>query len=207
MKVSTLYHSYPRWVEESGLPEQFNQVLGYGGWSLYKKFLELELEQNLLPDWFRVETGDLVRWTGIPNEELARMTQFFLDNEYLLTRGCVLPDEGLNWFKFPFPIPSALSEEEIRSRMKEKGYSPGEFLLRHLTPRDSANPVQQVVDIYQRCFGTRMNSRILSDLQEIAERFPLPMIRETFEAAEKAGTHSLNWILTRLYRGIVRESG
>ena len=201
MKVSSLYCSYPRWVDESGLPEKISATIDPAAWLVYKKFLEIELEQNLLPDWFVVTTKDLVRWIGVSPETLTEYVETFINDGMLTSRSYSLPDEGNNWFKFPNPIPAPLSEEEIRKNLANAGMDPGEFLLRHLTPRDASNRVQQVIDLYQRCFGTRMNSRILKDLHEIAERFPFYLVRDAFTAAKDAEKYSLNWIITRLYKG------
>jgi len=188
---------FPRWIEESGLPEQLSQEAGPEAWNVFRTLLQIESESNLIPGWASVAPEDLARWTGLGRDRVLAT----LDR--LRRHGLIDLRDAAHVLSFrirdPLPVPAA--EPEIRERLARRVSAPPGMYLRYLTPLDGENRVQRVVHLYQCCFGVSFSPRIAEDLERIAIAYDMGTIVEVFEEAYRRGTKGLSWIKRRLAAG------
>lgn len=200
MRNDALYVYHPRWLEESGLPEELNQKAGPLGWSVFKKLLEIDCERNVFPGWVAVTMAELSRWCGI-DEETARITvEKLIESERIRYRPLSETADS-DEYSIATPLETPLDDKEIRERLKARGWSVKPLRFRYGAPGEVEDAFQYTQNLYHEVFGARMNPNIASDLREIAENFELYRIREVFEAAKRERVKSLSWVLTQLYRG------
>ncbi|MFH1741281.1 MAG: hypothetical protein ABIH23_19935 [bacterium] len=185
---------FPRWIEESGLPERLSQDLGPAAWNLFRKLVEIEVEANLIPDWASVAFEDLVRWTGSANEEARAILVNLRSNGYIELRES--PEIASYRISEPLSVPS--TEAQIREHLSQRASIPGGMYLRYLTALEREDRVQRVVHFYQCCFGVSFTPKIAEDLEQIAILYDMGTIMETFEEAYRRKTKGLNWIKRRL---------
>jgi len=201
MRDDLLYIYSPRWLDESGLPEETVRLVGEGGWSILKKLVELETEQNFFPDWFLVSRQDLARWTGLLPGRIDEIIECLEERGYLERQEGVSPG-GLERFRFLQPLLNDDEAKEIRARLKARGYSGVKTLtLRYVDCMPAKEKFKTVRQLYEQVFGLRMNSRIADDLREITERFDLALIINGFEEMCRKPNKSLATLITALYRG------
>ena len=200
MRDDAVYTYCPRWLEESGLPQLLRREIGPGAWAVFKKLTEVEVEQNLLPDWFSVSAEALAEWTGVEPRELEAIIERFVAEGYL-NRRKVTAREGVFRLRFARSLPVPRSREEIVARLKERGWGAARRRWRYLEPPRLRKAERKVLDLYEQLFGARMNDRIAADLVEMAHTFDYPAIEEAFQEAKKKRARTLGWILCRLYRG------
>jgi len=200
MRDDAVYTYCPRWLEESGLPQLLRREIGPGAWPVFKKLSEIEVEQNLLPDWFSVSADELSEWTGVEPGELEAIIERLVAGGYL-NRRQVTAREGMYRLRFARSLPVPRTREDIAARLKERGWSAAKRRWRYLEPPRLRKAERKVLDLYEQLFGARMNDRIAADLVEIAQMFDYPVIEEAFQEAKKKRARTLGWILCRLYRG------
>lgn len=201
MRDDLLYACSPRWLEESGLPEEIVSRVGEAGWSVLKKLFELETEQNFFPDWFLVSREDLVRWTGALSGRIDEVIECLQQEGYLEIKEGVTPG-GLERFRFMEPLLSDEEAEQTKARLKARGYvGVAHLALRYVDAMPAKDKFRSVRHLYEQVFGLRMNTRIADDLREITERFDLALILNAFEEMRRKPNKSLSGLITALYRG------
>ncbi|HNT33959.1 MAG TPA: hypothetical protein PKH07_03065 [bacterium] len=201
MRDDLLYTCSPRWLEESGLPEEIVERVGEAGWSVLKKLFELETEQNFFPDWFLVSREDLHRWTGALSDRIDEVIKCLEQEGYLERKEGVTPG-GLEHFRFLEPLLTEEEAERTRERLKARGYTGVTHLtLRYVDAMPAKDKFRTVRQLYEQVFGLRMNTRIADDLREITERFDLALILSAFEEMRRKPNKSLAGLITALYRG------
>jgi len=200
MRDDAVYTYSPRWVEESGLPEQLNREIGPGAWPVFKKLTEAEIEQNLLPDWFTVSRDDLAEWTGLDATHVESIVERLETSGFLSRRKATARSEMLR-LRFARSLPVPRAKDEIAARLKAQGWRVARRHWRYLEPPRFRKAERKVIHLYEQLFGARMNDRIAADLVEIARDFDYPAIEEAFQEAKKNGVKTLGWIIARLYRG------
>ena len=185
---------FPRWIEESGLPERLCREVGPGAWNLFRKLVEVEVEANLIPSWVGVTEEDLARWTGSPENEVHATLEQLRSNGFIELRA----GPEIVSFRICEPLSVPRTEAEIRERLSHRVSVPAGMYLRYLTALDQEDRVQRVVHLYQCCFGISFTPRIAEDLEQIAILYDMGTIMETFEEAYHRKTRGLHWIKRRL---------
>jgi len=199
-----VYNLSPRWLEESGLPEQLNREIGPGAWSVFKKLTEAEVEQNLLPDWFLVSRDNLAEWTGLAPEALEKVLDELVARGYLEKRAVAARRETLR-LRLPKRLPTPRDKKEIAERLKARGWHLANRHWRYLEPACLRKAERKVLHLYEQLFGAQINDRIASDLVALAATFEYPEIEQAFQEAKKSGARTLKWILGYLRRGAEDE--
>lgn len=201
MRDDALYTYCPRWLEESPIPEELVALAGEAGWSVLKKIIETETEQNFFPDWFLVNEQDLARWSGILPGRLEEVLQCLEEQGYLERQGEASPG-GLRRFRILEPLLNEEEAEAVRTRLKSRGYvGVRNLTFRYIDPMPAKAKFRTVKQMYEEVFGLRMNTRIADDLREITERFDLALIINAFEEIRRKSGKSLASVITALYRG------
>lgn len=199
MRDDAVYNLSPRWLEESGLPGWLNQNIDPAAWSVFKKLTEVEVEQNLLPDWFLVSAEDLADWTGLEEQRVMDIIQALVDHNYLNKRRVTARSGSLR-LRFARNIEVPRCREEIIRRLEAHGWVTNRRYWRYEEPLRLRETEQKVFNLYEQLFGAKMNDRIAAELQEMARSVEYAYIEEVFQEAKKAGIGSLKWIAARLYR-------
>jgi len=206
MRDDVLYTYTPRWIEESGIPEELVNGAGEAAWPVFKKLVEAETEQNFFPDWFMISRQDICGWSGVLAGRLDEILTF-LENEGFIERKEGVTPGGLERFRIQEPLLSDEETDKVRARLKSRGYVGVKNLtLRYIDPMPAREKFRTVRLLYEEVFGMRMNSRIADDLREITERFDLALIMNAFEEMRRKPNKSLGSLITRLYRGEKKDA-
>lgn len=199
MRIDALYAASPRWLDYSGLPETLEREAGPGAWHVFRRLAEHDCARNLFPDWFVVEPDQLAETTGLTPQAVRSCLERLAEGGWILLGGSARTEAVET--RIVSPLPVARAAEEIRARMKARGFSVKGISFRYLEDQDEKSNWQRVLDLYHNVFGTRMNSRIAEDLRHLAESFEPALLTEAFAAAKAEEKKSLAWIMARLYRG------
>ncbi len=187
--------SFPRWIELSGLPGRLCQTIGPEAWLAFRKLVEVEVERNLIPGWAGVRYEDLATWTGLTETTLLDTLERLVEQGFIELRP--IPANGI-MFRIREPLTVPIEESEIRKRMTETVSAPPGMYLRYLTPLEAEGRVQQVIHLYQCCFGISFTPRIAEDLEQIAVSYDMGSILGAFEEAYRQGRKGLAWIKRHL---------
>lgn len=192
-----LWLCFPRWLEESGIPERIAAQSGPEGWLLFHKLVEIDCDINLTPDWFPFRPADLARWTGIAAPRVEILLKQ-LEREMWIERSDTAWE--IQKARIPTPLPVFLPEEELRRRVSGEAALGGRCFFRYLHDVAGLEKVERVIYLYQMLFGARFSPRIVEDLEEIANSSPMEVIHDLFTEAYQKKVKSLAWIKTRLHR-------
>lgn len=190
-----LWIQFPRWLEESGVPAILCREIGSTAWWLYRKLIEIDCEQNLTPGWFVFRLLDVCRWTGISETELQTLLEQ-LENRRWIER--LNRDQEVQQARIASPLPVELEEEIIRTRLQSSFAKGGQFVLRYLQDLRMVEKIERVVYLYQMLFGARFTPRIVEDLEDISNRYPMELIYQVFQEAYDKKAQSLAWIKSHL---------
>lgn len=204
MRDDALYTFFPRWLEESGLPELLNREAGPEAWAVFRKLAEVEVEQNLLPEAFTLSRDDLARWTGLSGEQTEKVLERIEELGLIRRKRATSRPDTLR-LKFPRALPVPLNQEEIAGRLAERGWQIDPAHWRYLAPPRLKKEERKVIHLYHQLFGARMNDRIAADLVAIARAFQYAEVEKIFQEAKNAKIRSFSWILNRLYQGVGDE--
>jgi len=185
---------FPRWIEESGLPQKMAREFGPAAWNLFRKLVEIELETNLIPGWAGVAAQDLADWTGSALQTVPLVLGQLAAENYLERRD----HPFLVSFRIQEPLQVPLSEAEIRERLSRRCAVPPGMYLRYLTSLDAEDKIQRVVHLYQCCFGVSFTPKVAEELEQIAVLYDMGTILETFEEACHLKSKGFSWIKKRL---------
>ena len=147
---------FPRWIEESGLPEQICKEIGPEAWTLFRKLVEVEVEANLMPDWAGAGPEDLSRWTGLAEGRLQATLDLLRASGLIELRDSAY----IVSFRIQEPLPVPAMEGDVRERLARRVAAPIGMYLRYLTLLDGDDRVQRVMHLYQCCFGVSFTPRI-----------------------------------------------
>lgn len=194
------------WLELSGMPLLLNQARA-GGWSVYKKLIELDCLQNEAPGEIQVAPEELARRCGYSVEQLEKIIEALRKKKALRAYWPDHPAEpGL--FELIVPAPAPIAPEKLLRELPPLYRHPG--ALRYVeaqpaTPLDSSK-VSVVVDLYLHHLSQKMNSFVLEQIEHAVRRFPLDSIRQVIERAERHNLRNFGWVLKELYKTEQRRS-
>ncbi len=191
-----LWIVFPRWIEESGLPETIASDTGESGWLIFRKLVELDCDVNLTPHWFDFSLNDLARWTGIPSERLNTLLEM-LERGNWIERYNLSLDAQTCRIITPLKVP--LEESQIRTALSGNHSKAGNFVLRYYQNTVNMSSVENVIYLYQMLFGARFSPRIVEDLEEIANTYDMGVIYDIFSEAYAKKVKSLAWIKSHLH--------
>ena len=201
LEKDPVWIQFPRWIEESGLPEKLSQDHGPEGWILFRKLVEIDCEMNMTPDWFSFSLGDLSRWTGISLSK-TELTLYHLEQGERIDRRNIGLEIEEAVIEIPLDIPQP--EDEIRNKLAGPKSKGGRFLLRYQENIREMEKVEKVVYLYQMLFGPKFSAKIVQDLEEIANLYDMGVIHEAFSEAFQRKIKSFSWIKSHI--GMCAES-
>lgn len=186
---------FPRWLEESGLPEQLRGEAGPDAWPVFRRLVELETERNLIPGVCVIDVEWLARVNGLAVSELAGLLDRLQSAGVLEVRETSPPNMT---FTIPVPLEVPESEAVIVERLYATGVDPTRLYRRYAQPLESEDRYRRVIELYQSLFGLRMGPRTAETLTEIAETCSFGDVLQTFSDAYATGGKSLGWIKKQL---------
>ncbi len=190
-----LWVVFPRWLEESGLPERMAEEIGPQSWLLFRKLVELDCDANLTPQWFAIGLVDLVRWTGISRPRIEFLLAQMEEKEWI-ERADINFESQTCRIVTPLKVP--LDENTIRSALSGFHGFGGHFILRYYQNIAAMNAVENVIYLYQMLFGAKFSPRIVEDLEDIANTYDMGVIYDIFSEAYTKKVKSLAWIKSHL---------
>lgn len=195
MRCDPLWLNAPRWLQESGIPQILVQKIGLDGWITFRKLIELDCDANLTPDWFAVRIEDISRWTGVESTRIAEILDRLEDGGWIERADRDLDPQNV---RIACPLPIEIDENSVRQKLTGKGTSSGRFILRYLEDLSQLEKVERVIYFYQMLFGAKFSPRIVEDLEEIANLYPMDIIYQLFQEAYQKNIKTLSWIKSRL---------
>ncbi len=197
-----LWVSFPRWLEESGLPEFLVSQLGMESWLIFRKLVELDCDFNLTPQWFPFQVNDLTRWTGLAVSPIERTLTDLEKGEWIERANT---DQDVQTCRICTPLEVPLNEAAIRENLSGKEVHGGAFILRYYQNQEGLSNVERIVYLYQMLFGARFSPRIAEDLEEIANSYNMGVIYDIFNEAHLKKAKSLAWIKSHLKKVVETE--
>ncbi len=197
-----IWVSFPRWIEESGIPALLAEQCHPQAWLVFRKLVELDCDANLTPDYFLIRFEWLSRWLGIPVDTVKKALDRLEKEQWIELRQI---EENDAECRIEVPMQSPLTEAEIRVRLHESGVQSSRYILRYLHDIEELNRSEKVIFLYQMIFGLKFTPRIVEDLEEIANTFDMAVIYEVFSEAYTRKSKSLSWIRNRLNKKAVIE--
>ena len=186
---------FPRWLEESGLPERLRGGAGPDAWPVFRRLVEHETERNLIPGSCVIDVEWLARVSGLAVSELAGLLDRLQSAGVLDVRETTPPNMT---YAIPVPLDVPEPESVIVERLYAAGLDPTRLYRRYAQPLEAENRYRRVIELYQSLFGLRMGPRTAETLNEIAEKCRFGDILQTFSDAYATGGKSLGWIKKRL---------
>lgn len=197
--TNPVWLSFPRWLEESGLPFQLTNECQPSAWLVFRRLVELDCEQNLTPDDFLVPHEAMARWTGLTVEEVKYILQQLEEGGWIGIQQSTDVDAVCR-ISSPLPVPN--TEAVIRDRLQTAGVQSSKIMLRYFNDMGELNRVQKVIYLYQMIFGLKFTPRIVEDLEEIANTYDMAVIYDVFSEAHSRHSKSLSWIKSQLGKKI-----
>lgn len=185
-----LWVSFPRWIELSGLPQWLNREVDPLAWLVFRKLVELECDANLTPDWFSVSMTQLSELSGISVDGLLNILTKLEHGGWIDQANT---EQEVRQLKIASPLWIPKTEDEIRTEI-----GGGNFIFRYMDDLGALTQVEKVIFLYQMLFGARFTPRIVEDLEEIANTYPMGVIYDTFKEAYHKKVKSLSWVKTHL---------
>ena len=200
MVEEQIQHS-PKWLEYSGLPEFLNSEIRGGAWSVFKKLVERDCEQNSRPDNFEISVTELSRAVGLPPKTVRRIITGLRKKEMLVFFLPESDDEG-GLFRINVPLPTPISAKEIKKKHSSI-FPPRRDFFRYSDKRvietDGSDPkLQELIDIYLNSIGLKINVFVIDELLLLKERFDFDAIKEAFAQAREGKTRNLRWVARKL---------
>ncbi len=189
-----LWISFPRWIQESDIPRLLVEQTGLEGWIVFCKLVELDCETNLTPDWFSFTVDKLVHWTGLQPDFINQALNGLTNKGWIARNNIELKVQDA---RISTPLPITIDEDEIRQRLAGQEVG-GRFVLRYLHNLGMMEKVERVIFLYQMIFGARFSPRIVDDLEEIANTYPMDIIYQVFQEAFQKKVKTLSWVKTHL---------
>lgn len=192
----------PLWLEYSGLPRHLNEAVRAGAWPVFKKLVELDCQQNAIPDIIEAAAADLAEWTGLKADAVSKILAKLRSAKYVAGYIADHPEE-VSLFQIQIPLRTPRTPAETIRDSGKAFFHPG-MRLRYGypldAPPDDETRLQQVVDLYFNHISMRMNSFILDELRMVARRFSLESARGVFGRAALNETRSLAWAIRELVK-------
>lgn len=196
------------WLEWSGLPLELNGIR-QGGWTVFRKLVELDCEAHSFPGTVEVSLTELGERCGYPPDKLEKILEALRKKKYLR---CFIPEnadeEGL--FEIRVPLKTPIAVETVAERITNPRLrDPSEY--RYMVERHEEDEtkvvsrVQEVVDLYFNHLSQKMNAYILEQIEIAARRFPMESIRLMIERAERHEIRSMGWVLKELIRDHAKQ--
>jgi len=197
----------PLWIEYSGLPAGLNEEIRSGAWVVFKKLLELDCQQNAIPDIIEAAPEEIAVWTGLKSETVVRILNKLRQKKYMAASMGEHPAEP-SLFQIQVPLRTPRKAVDVLKESGKAFFRPG-MKLRYAFPITEAPGdevrMQQVVDLYFNNIGMKMNSFILDELRLIGRRFTLESIRKVFGRAALNDVRELGWAVRELIKESPRE--
>lgn len=195
MSRDPLWLNFPRWIQESSIPLILSTEIGLEAWTVFRKLVELDCEENLTPDWFSFRIDDIRRWTGISLELIVSVLSTL---EYKKWIERINKELDVQSARIACPLPVEIDDDAVRQQLTGIKMKGGRFVLRYRDDLGMLEKVERVIYLYQMLFGARFSPRIVDDLEEIANLFPMELIYQLFQEAFQKNAKSLSWIKSRL---------
>lgn len=200
---------FPLWLEHSGLPARLNAEARAGAWSVFKKIVELDCQQNAIPDIVEVSPAALAEWTGLPAERVQRILVKLRQKRVI---ACFLGDDPQEpaLLQIHVPLRTPRAPAEVLRESGKPFFHPAmrlRYAYRTEEPPSDEERLQQVVDLYFNNISMRINSFILDELRLLARRFPLESIRRVFGRAGMNDKPELGWAVRELLKDSPRSPG
>ncbi|MBN2328601.1 MAG: hypothetical protein JXR73_15775 [Candidatus Omnitrophica bacterium] len=195
MNRDPLWIHFPRWIQESGVPQRLADQIGLDAWILFRKLIELDCDANLTPDWLPVSIDDLARWTAVDPGRILLILDRLEESRWIerTNRECEIQN-----LRISCPLPIEIDEQQIRRQITSHGASGGRFILRYMEDLAFMEKIERVIYLYQMLFGAKFSPRIVEDLEEIANSHPMEVIYQQFQEAFQKKAKTLAWIKSRL---------
>lgn len=197
--ANPIWLSFPRWLEESGLPQLLTNECHPHAWLVFRRLVELDCGNNLTPDDIQVIYEMMTRWVGLPQEPLIQILQQLEEGGWI--RILQQHDDDM-LCRITVPIKAPCSEAVIRERLQTVGVQSNKIILRYFHDIGEMNRIEKVIYLYQMIFGLKFTPRIVEDLEEIANTFDMAVIYEVFSEAHSKKSKSLSWIKNQLGKKI-----
>ncbi len=190
-----LWIHFPRWILESDIPRYLTETMGLEAWVVFRNLIEIDCETNLTPDWFVFRIETISQETGILPERIDAILDTLEDQKWIERLNTHLEYQSAC---ISCPLPIAIDEKSVRSRIAGEGIKGGNFLLRYKDRIGLLEKIERVIYLYQMLFGMKFSPRIVDDLEEIANQYPMEIIYELFQEAYQKNVKTLSWIKSRL---------
>lgn len=200
--VNPIWLSFPRWLEESGLPETLTNECHPHAWMVFRRLVELDCGQNLTPDDIQVIYETLGRWVGLTQESLIHVLKQLEESGWIT----ILQQHDDDMLcRISVPLEAPCSEAVIRERLQTVGVQSNNIILRYFHDIGELNRAQKVIYLYQMIFGLKFTPRIVDDLEEIANTYDMAVIYEVFSEAHSKKSKSLSWIKSQLGKKVAHD--
>jgi hypothetical protein len=198
--LDPVWVTFPRWIEESGLPAHLVETCGAGGWLVFRKLVEIDCEENLTPQWFSFSLPRTATWVGLPVERLLNSLAQLEEGGWIqrLDREMTVQQARIH---VPLQVPVAESQirQNLEATCNAKG---GRFLLRYADDVSGLDRVERVLYLYQMLFGPRFSPKVVQDLEEIANTYDQALIYESFAEAFDRKIKTFSWIKSHLQSSV-----
>jgi hypothetical protein len=194
------YLRFPRWIEASGLAGLVTRELSSSAWLLFRRLIEQDLYENLFPDWVVLQPDVLEDGLGINGEDIIRLTLEL--GKLNLLRVRQYGDSELPSYQYQIrqPLPVPHSEVDIQSQLDEWGLVDGPEQWRYWEREGEPTKYEKILRLYERTCGIKMSARIVEDLVELAETYPITHLEKAFDAARVEAVTNLGWVRKYLKR-------
>lgn len=187
------YLRFPRWIEESGLPELLVSELGAESWWVFRRLVEEDLTENLFPDWVDLSAERLAPRCGLSLEAFQSQFHALAERGLLRIRdlGTTTP---IYQYRIAQPLPVPKQIEDLVENLRRAHLPDRPEMWRYWEESEGETKYDRILRLYEATCGLKISGRIVEDLVELAESHPIKHLEESFEAARKEGVTALGWI-------------
>ncbi len=186
---------FPRWIEESGLPERLQVEAPPHGWTVFRRLVEYDIETNLIPRSCTLNLERLSRHCGLKLNDTAHTLDQLQTAEVIRVLETSPPNVCYE-ICIPLPVPESVAV--IRQRLAESGIDASRMYLRYAQAIDYGDKHRRTIELYQALYGLRFTAKTAETLERIAVQCSTSEILQAFSDAFQAGGKSLSWIKKKL---------
>lgn len=195
------HNDQAEWLEWSGLPQELNKVRS-GGWTVFKKLVELDCRAHSHPGTVEIALTALGERCGFDAETTLKIIEALRKKKYLR---CYLPDnyEESALIEIRTPLKTPLTPEEVALRVDDphlRNVAQYRYVAGEPEQPVDEKKIHEVVDLYFNHLSQKMNSFILEQIEIVARRFEIEEIRHTMERAARHNLRTIGWVLKELIR-------
>ena len=193
------YLRFPRWLEASGLPEMINREIDPQGWLVFRRLVEEDMAQNLFPDWVDYSSLDWPSFCGISTQCGDRVFHQ-LGEKGLIDIRDIGESGEFHQYRIAASLPVPKSPNEMIEALEGLNLPTEPQLWRYWEETKGETKYQKILRLYEKTCGLKISSRIIEDLVELAEQYPMRHLEKGFAAAREEGVTALGWIRKYLKR-------